>query len=426
MLIEFRVRNYRSFCEEQVLRLGATRITEFEENTFEHPSEGKQLLKAIAVYGANSSGKSNLLRAMGMMRHILFTSFQLRSSEEIPFDPFLLDEGSAKSPTGYEITFGVEDRIYRYGFEHDNQAFTEEWLFDETDGKDEPLFVREGDGIQVFEDAFPEGADLESKTRTNALFLSVVDQFDGEVASRIIRWFNAFNTIDGLGHDDYRAVTFRMLEQAESRKKLLEFYRDLDLGFEDIVIEKAPFDPEKLRFRVPQDIIDQMTSDMEGRMMASLSSVHRVKTGTGTSRNVRFNVRTQESSGTNKVIDLSGPIFDTLLDGGVLIVDELDAKLHPHLTITILKLFQLPETNPKNAQIVFATHNTNILSLGRLRRDQIIFAEKGSGGSTKIYPLVNYKLEDNRKVRKDNSFEKDYLLGRYGGIPAIEDITKLN
>ncbi len=337
----------------------------------------------------------------------------------------MLDDESAVSPTFYEIVFATADRTYRYGFEHDNRTFTEEWLFDQTNGADEPLFVRVGDGIQVFEDVFPEGIDLESKTRPNALFLSVVDQFDGKVASEIIRWFNAFNAIDGLGHDNYRAVTFAMLEEKEYKGRLVEFYKDLDLGFDDIVIEKSPFDPARLPFKVSPELIAQMTSDMEGRMMASLSAVHRVTAPGGTARDVRFNIRTQESSGTNKVIDLSGPVFETLERGGVLIVDELDAKLHPHLTIAIIKLFQLPETNPKSAQLIFATHNTNILSLGRLRRDQIIFAEKDEKASTRIYPLVNYKLED-RKVRKDNSFEKDYLLGRYGGIPVIQDLTNLN
>lgn len=425
MLIEFRVRNYRSFCGEQTLRMDATRITEFPENMAFSEVAGQNLLKAIAVYGANSSGKSNLLKAMGMMKDIIFTSFQLRSNEEIAFDPFLLDNDSEVSPTSYEIVFATADRTYRYGFEHDQRTFVKEWLFDQTAGSDEPLFVRIDDGIQVFSDVFPEGEDLESKTRPNALFLSVVDKFDGKIASEIIRWFNQFNAIDGLGHDDYRTVTFNMLDQPDAKARLIEFYKDLDLGFDDIIIEKTPFDPTRLPFKAPPELIAQMTTDMEGRLMASLSAVHRVNVPGGKARDVRFNIRTQESSGTNKVIDLSGPIFDTLLSGGVLIIDELDAKLHPHLTIAIIKLFQLPETNPKSAQLIFATHNTNILSLGRLRRDQIIFAEKDEKASTRIYPLVNYKLED-RKVRKDNSFEKDYLLGRYGGIPVIQDLTNLN
>lgn len=266
---------------------------------------------------------------------------------------------------------------------------------------------------------------MESRTRDNALFLSVVNQFNGKTANAIIEWFNQFNAIDGLGHTDYRAMTFEMLEDEATKDKLINFYKSLDVGFKNIVINKAPFDPHKLPFKIPDELIEQMTNDMEGKLMASLSAVHEFVDAQSEIIQKKFNVRTQESSGTNKLIDLSGPIFHTLQTGGVLIIDELDAKLHPHLTISLIKLFQFEETNPKHAQLIFATHNTNILSLGRLRRDQIIFAEKDEKASTQIYPLSNYKL-DNRKVRKDNSFEKDYLLGRYGGVPEIRDFINLN
>lgn len=423
MLIDFRVGNYRSFKEEQTLRLDATRITEFPENITDDRATGRQLLKAVAVYGANSSGKSNLLRAMGTMKHLVFSNIRMRSNEAISYDPFLLDPGQGDEPSKYEIFFSTGRRVFRYGFEHTSKAFVAEWLFDHTereDGVEEPLFIREAEGIEVFT-TFPEGKDLEEKTRANALFLSVADQFDGPIAGEVIQWFNNFNVIDGLGHTEYRTMTFGMLEDAKARRKLTSFFKKLDLGFEEIVINKTPFDPGQLPFEVPQDLLEQMTADMEGKMMASLNSIHSVRRG-NKKESVRLNVRTQESSGTNKVIDLSGPIFAILELGGVLVIDELDAKLHPHLTVAIIKLFQLPETNPQNAQLIFATHNTNILTLSRLRRDQIIFAEKDRHQSTQLYSLVNYKIDD-KKVRKDRSFEKDYLLGRYGAIPAIQDMA---
>ncbi|GJM34789.1 MAG: transporter [Saprospiraceae bacterium] len=425
MLVEFSVRNFRSFLDHQSLSLKATRITEYSENTFENNLLSQRLLKTIAVYGANSSGKSNLLRAMGMMKSILFTNFQQRSNERISFDPFLLNDNSKSESTHFEVLFTTKNHVFRYGFEFNSKAFLQEWLFDHTDNKEIPLFVRIEEGIQVFPE-FSEGNDLEEKTRENALFLSVVNQFNGSISNEVIEWFNHFNIIDGIGHTDYRGITFRLLEDKEMRSKLLKFYIDLDLGFKNLVIDKTPFDPSKLPFEVPEEIIAQMTADMEGKLMASLNSIHDILDYEGGKfGETNFNVRTQESSGTNKVIDLSGLIFHTLLEGGTLIIDELDAKLHPHLTIAIIRLFQLKETNPKNAQLIFATHNTNILSIGRLRRDQIILSEKNHNASTEIYPLVNYKV-DNRKIRKDNSFEKDYLLGRYGGIPSISDISNLN
>jgi len=418
MLIDFRIRNYRSFKGEQSLSLEASRITEFPENVFVEKTSETRLLKAIAVYGANSSGKSNLLTGMGMMKHIVFSNFRLRANENLSYDPFLLDESSSIEPTGYEVFFSTSGKVFRYGFEHNSKVITREWLFDHTSGE-EPLFVRVDDGIEVF-DSFPEGFDLEKKTRDNGLFLAVVDQFNGKIASKIIEWFNNFNSIDGLGHTDYRAITFEMLENHETKDRLVEFYNDVDLGFKNIIINKKPFDPSTLQFVLPDELVEQMTNDMEGKLMASLSSIHHFLDENKKVAKRSFNIRTQESAGTNKIIDLSGPIFDTLQDGGVLIVDELDAKLHPHLTISLIKLFQFEKTNPNHAQLIFATHNTNILSMGRLRRDQIVFAEKDRQASTHIYPLSDYKIE-NRKIRKDNSFEKDYLLGRYGGVPEIKD-----
>ena len=417
MLIEFRVSNYRSFREEQVLRLGATRITEFSENMAD--VSGKKLLKTIAVYGANSSGKSNLLRGMGAMKNTIFTNFQSRSTNTLKYDPFLLDDISSSKPTTYEIIFITQGRTFRYGFAHTAEAFTKEWLFDDTEGKDEPLFVRIEEGIEVFE-SFSEGENLESKTRANALFLSVVDQFGGRTAGQIVAWFNAYQVIDGTGHTDYRLATYKLLENERRRKDLLNFYRQLDLGFEDIKVEHNVL-PLRVAEESPKLGVEfkGIYYAYDNKFAGALSSVHKAGTGTAV-----FDVKSQESSGTNKIIDLSGVIFNTLSRGGVLVVDELDAKLHPHLTIAIIKLFQLEESNPNNAQLIFATHNTNILSMGRLRRDQIIFAEKDQYASTRIYPLVNYKLDD-RKVRKDNSFEKDYLLGRYGGIPSVQDITDI-
>ncbi|WP_425421862.1 AAA family ATPase [Phaeodactylibacter xiamenensis] len=425
MLIDFSVQNYRSFFQRQTLSLKATRITEFQENVFLEDSSQSKLLKVMSVYGANSSGKSNLLRAMGRMKAILFENFQQRSNESISHDPFLLSEKSGEEPTVFEILFATKMHVYRYGFEFNESKFTGEWLFEHKGKEQHPYFIRIEDGIQVFE-TFLEGNDLEEKTRDNALFLSVVNQFNGPISKEVIDWFNNFNIIDGVGHTDYRAVTFKMLEDDSTKAKLMDFYRGLDLGFNNLFIDKTPFDPSKLPFEIPQEVADQMSVDMQGRMMASLNSIHDVFDDSGVkTREENFHVRTQESSGTNKIIDLSGPIFDTLLDGGTLVIDELDAKLHPHLTIALIRLFQLDETNPKKAQLIFATHNTNILSLGRLRRDQIIFSEKTHQQCTEIYSLVDYKL-DKGKVRKDNSFEKDYLLGRYGAVPSISDLSTPN
>lgn len=424
MLIQFSASNFRSFFDEKILSLEATSITEFKENVAETP-KGK-LNKCAVLYGANASGKSNFLRAMGLMKNLVFRSFDQSSSSPLPFDPFLLKINSSKEPTSFEVVFLIKDYKYRYGLEFDNKSIRAEWLFVTEKRKEKVLFIREGNGIEVFP-AFKEGFNLEEKTRSNALFLNVVDQFNGPISRLVMQWFNNFNVIDGISHTGYRGVTFKMLEDAKINQQLNEFFKELDLGFDHLEIEKEIFDPDTITQGLPEDLVKQVVADLEGQTIVNLTSKHKIFDDEGNFTNSfrDFNVRRQESSGTNKIIDLSGPIFDTLKGGGILAVDELDAKLHPLLTIAIVKLFQNQETNPKNAQLIFATHNTTALGLGRLRRDQIYFTEKDELGVSDLYSLVEYSFKG-KKVRKDNSFERDYIRGRYGAIPFIGDLQKLN
>ena len=424
MLIQFTTGNYRSFLPLKTINLEATSISEYKENLF--PTKKGKLNKCAAIYGANASGKSNLIQAMGLMRNMIIESFEQSSAAALNFDPFLLNSSNLKEPTFFEIVFLIDGVKYRYGFEYDEKSIRAEWLYLTEKRKEKPLFVREDEGIQVFR-LFKEGNSLEEKTRTNALFLTVVDQFNGQISRKVMSWFNNFNIIDGISHTGYRSITFKMLEDKETRQSLTEFYQELDLGFDSIEIKKELFDAEKMIPRLPEDLIKQLVTDLEGETIVNLTTKHKMFNEDHEFINAfqEFNVRSQESSGTNKIIDLSGPIFDTLKDGGILVIDELDAKLHPLLTISIIRLFQSKITNSKNAQLLFATHNTKILSLARLRRDQIYFTEKDQFGITDLYSLVEYNMKGKR-VRKDNSFEKDYINGRYGAIPFIGDLNKLD
>jgi len=424
MLIQFTIGNFRSFLPPKTISLEATSVSEFKENLF--ATEKGKLNKCAAIYGANASGKSNLIQAMSAMRNLIFESFEQSSASLLNFDPFLLKNSNLKEPTFFEVVFLIEGSRYRYGFEYDEKLIRAEWLFFTEKRKEKPLFVRENDGIQVFKN-FKEGNLLEEKTRTNALFLTVADQFNGQISKKIMSWFNNFNIIDGISHTNYRSVTFKMLEDKVTRQSLTEYYQQLDLGFDSIEIKKELFDAEKTMQGLPEDLVKQLVTDLEGETIVNLTTTHKMFNDEHEFINAvqEFNVRSQESAGTNKIIDLSGPIFDTLKDGGILVVDELDAKLHPLLTVSIIRLFQSESTNPNNAQLIFATHNTNILSLGRLRRDQIYFTEKDKLGVSDLYSLVEYNMKGKR-VRKDNSFEKDYIRGRYGAIPFIGDLNKLH
>lgn len=422
MIIEFIVGNFLSFKEKKTLSLKATSITEYKDSTF---TSGKnRLLKSLVLYGANSSGKSNLIKAMSIMKLIVMTSVEKSSISKNKVIPFLLNTETENQPSFFEVVFLIGKTRYRYGFELDSTSVYGEWLFELKGKKEIPLFIREKDGIGITED-FEEGDGLESKTRDNALFLSVTDQFNGVVSGKIIKWFNNWATISGLRHENYQGFTFSLLEKKKSKAKLLEFFKDLDLGFNEIKLRKEKFKKHLLPNDLPSEIIEDIVSDLQGKTIARIETIHKKFDKKGEYiGEVNFDLRERESSGTNKVIDISGPIFDTLIDGGILVIDELDAKLHPLMTAAITNLFNSPEYNLKNAQLIFATHDTNLLSYGHFRRDQIYFLEKDKYEATDLYSLIEYK-EDDAKIRKDRSFEKDYIAGRYGAIPFIGNFDKL-
>ncbi len=423
MLLEFSVSNFLSFKAKTALSLAATSIKEHvDTNIFS--TERRDLLKGAVIYGANASGKSNFIRAMSTMRRLVLQSFDQSSTDELDVTPFLLSTETEKAPSLFEAIFIIDNIRYRYGFEVDDKQVHAEWLFEASKIAEKPMFLREYDGIEVTKN-FPEGKNLEERTRDNALFLTVSDQFNGRIAKKIMKWFNNFITISGLTLEGYKGVTFGMLDDKQTSPTLLNFYKRLDLGFDDIAINKKPFDPKELPKDMSENLVRQLVTDLEGAFKIDIKTIHTKYNDQGKAiGHVEFDMRSQESSGTNKIFNISGPVFDVLNEGGVLVVDELDASLHPLLTLAVTRLFNSKQFNPNNAQLIFATHDTNLLYYGNYRRDQIYFVEKDQYGASDMYSLVEYK-EEGKTVRKDRSFEKDYIEGRYGAIPFIGNLSNM-
>lgn len=423
MLLEFSVGNFLSFKAKTTLSLAATSIKEhMDTNIFS--TERRDLLKGAVIYGANASGKSNFVRAMSTMRRLILQSFDQSSADGLDVTPFLLSTETEKAPSLFEAIFIIDNIRYRYGFEVDDKRVHAEWLFEAPKNAEKAMFLREYDGVEVTRN-FPEGKDLEERTRDNALFLAVADQFNGKIAKKIMKWFDDLITISGLTHEGYKGVTFGMLEDKHTSSKLLNFYKRLDLGFDDIAINKKPFDPKELPKDMPDGLVKQLVTDLEGSFRIDIKTIHKKYNDRGKAvGDVEFDMRSQESSGTNKIFNISGPVFDVLNDGGILVVDELDASLHPLLTLAVTKLFNSKQFNPNNAQLIFATHDTNLLYYGNYRRDQIYFVEKDQYGASDMYSLVEYK-EEGKTIRKDRSFEKDYIEGRYGAIPFIGNLSNV-
>ncbi|MGM9511577.1 AAA family ATPase [Larkinella sp. GY13] len=421
MLIEFTVGNFLSIKDRQTLRLDASSISEHREQLID--AGRYQLLRSAVIYGANASGKSNVLNALGTMRQIVTKSAERSSTAAIEVEPFLLSTETEGEPSYFEVLFLLNDIRYRYGFEVDRQAVRAEWLFESKKRQEKSLFVRENDAIDVSKD-FKEGKDLEERTRNNALFLAVCDQFNGIISKQILSWFGKLNSISGSSHEKLRSLTIKHLEESK-KADLLVFINEI-VGIDEIGIVNEPSPVERLT-RLTYDFKQLSPIGLKNSDLTVIETYHPKYDAEKKLVNevVTFDMDKNESSGTNKLFDLSGPIFDTLQNGGLLIVDELDAKLHPLMTQAIIRLFNQPELNPNNAQLIFATHDTNLLTGKLFRRDQIYFTEKDQYGATCLYSLVEYQEEDGTKVRKDRSFEEDYIQGRYGAIPYIGDLSKI-
>ncbi|MBK8052801.1 MAG: ATP-binding protein [Saprospiraceae bacterium] len=424
MLLEFSVANFLSFSERKTLSLVASSISDYKEtNTF--TSERHTLLNGAIIYGANASGKSNFIRAMSTMKRIVMQSFNQSSTKTLDVTPFLLNTETENSPSYFEVLFEILNVRYRYGFEITNKEVVSEWLFESKKNAEKLLFVREGDGIEV-SPSFKEAENLESKTRNNALFLSIIDQFNGVTAKRIMNWFNNLITISGLTHENYEMITLKLLEKGDVTQTMGDFYFTLELGFDGINVKKEKLNSKNLLEIGQESVAKSFIKDIEDGYHFDIKTFHdKYDKHNNKSGEIEFDMRSQESAGTNKVFNISGPIFDVLHNGGVLVIDELDSSLHPLMTLAITRLFNSEKDNSKNAQLIFTTHDTNLFSYGKYRRDQIYFVEKDKYGASDLYSLVEYREEDGNKVRKDRSFESDYIQGRYGAIPYIGDISKI-
>ena len=419
MIVQFTVGNFLSFNAKQVLNLEAKGISELKTNICTFKAE--KILRSMVIYGANSSGKSNLIKAMERMREVVLSSVRLNDSDELEYSPFLLSIETDSLPTFFEIIFWKESIRYRYGFEYNLRQIENEWLFaGKSEKSEKTLFIRTIEGIAV-DAKYKEGVGIESKTNNNRLFVSLVAQLGGPISKQILEFFKNYNVLSGLDHNDYKGFTTRMLHKnLNGCEESLELYQKLKLGFQDIKAIESDFNLSEFPKNLTDELRIKLVKDLTGKRNISLKTVHNKYDKQGEIVDfVLFDKLKNESEGTNKIIDLSGPIFDTLKFGKALIIDELDAKLHPLITMRIVELFNSPISNTKNAQLIFATHDTNLLGEELFRRDQIWFTEKDEREQTELYSLYDFNLPDGSKVRNDSNLEKNYIRGRYGAIPFI-------
>ena len=425
MLIEFSVGNYRSFRELVTFSMMAANIrskpSELDENNVFQLQGHPALLTSAAIYGANASGKSNFIKAIDFMRgFVLDSPKETRSTGAIDLEPFALSTATEGESSHFEMVFVVDGTRYRYGFEVSIERVTSEWLFYVPKKIESRLFERNQDEV-ILGGAFKEGKEIIERTRPNALFLSVVAQFNGKIAQSIVMWFRKLGIASGLQDVGMRFYTMENLIEDEYRSAIVELIKSLDLGIDSIAVERA----------VPSEPFpEEMPNELKNALQVLMGGQNSERMGVRTTHSkfdadkkkissVVFDLDTQESEGTRKLFALSGPVIAALQTGQILIIDELDARLHPLMTCELIRLFNNKESNPNHAQLIFTTQDTNLLGNNLFRRDQVWFVEKDSQGGSDLYSLAEFK------VRNDASFERDYIKGRYGAIPMLGNLHRI-
>jgi AAA15 family ATPase/GTPase len=427
MLIQFTTANFLSFKDPVTLSMVAGKIRSknklLDEGATFTLSDELKLLKCALVYGANASGKSNLFAALRFMKAlVLESSKESQAGEAINTKPFRLITGFDDQPSSFEITFSLAGIMYQYAFSADHHAIHTESLIAVNKNKQETLFERDREKITLHK-KFLEGKLLIEKTRKNALFLSVCANFDGTISSQILQWFRKLNIVSGTEDSSLMAFTRQCLA-GDKQAQISALLKNFDLGIERIALGDVDEDTI-LRAKAPKsmqqvlDALDKLAQATGVPSRAVINSYHKTFDSQGTPQNdIAFDFR-DESEGSKKLVALSGPLVDTLENACVLFIDEFDARLHPILSRKIVEIFNSSNLNPSNAQLIVATHDTNLLDKELLRRDQIWFVEKDQFGASHLTSLVEFR------VRNDASFEKDYIMGKYGAIPLLGNMRQI-
>ena len=405
MLIRFSFKNFKSFKNETVLDMEATSLKEHDYNLVK--TDQIHLLKVAAIYGANASGKTNVLQAFEYMKKRILVSDDSKKSSAIDEDniySFMINN----KPISMEVEIlAKNNKIYKSGFDVLEDHILSEWLYVKKINKFYPIFERKENNIDMKANKISKIVNIDERT----LFLNIYSKIDKdqEDFNHVYDWFVNANYLD-LGNPRFEdfintRISLKILSDNKYKKELLKFIKTFDPGIEGI--KTTPYSIEKIQ---------------DNNNLVKVELIHR-----GENNELKALPLELESNGTRKMFHLFDFFMDALRNGMVLFIDELDAKLHPLLTRYIINLFHNGETNIGNGQLIYSTHDTVNLNKDTFRRDEIWFTEKNRDGVSEMYALSDYILEEEennktgKKVRNDATYNKDYLTGRYGAIPVLKE-----
>lgn len=408
MILEFSVTNFLSFKEKNTLSMIANASNGLENNYV--VVKDKKILKTAAIYGSNASGKSNLFKILTSVIYMLQTSNNIDINAKLPIVPFKFDKKLIKKPSEFEIKFIFEDIKYVYGFVADEKQIYEEYLYNYPNGRETKIFDR----TNINEYSYPKQdqkilKEIESKNVPNKFFLATATNWNFKktkpayefLTSRIGTCFNI---------EELKNISFNIYENNDQYLKdfTLDFLKKTDFNIEDYKVSKI---------EIPQELLTRTPEFLKKSIPENPKTFQALFKHKGVNNYLNLD---EESLGTQMIFALIPFIASTLNQSKVLIIDELDKSLHPFLVHYIVEMFHDPDINRKGAQLIFNTHDTNLLDLNILRRDQIWFTERNNdNGESELYPLSDFS------VRKSENVEKGYLLGRYGAVPFIKNDLNL-
>lgn len=427
MLIEFRFKNYRSFRDEAVLSMEATGLGTFKNSLISYNSI--KLLPGAAIYGKNGGGKSNVIRAFWLA--VQFIKNAQRTQHEkaaIPVIPFALNDYSVSEPTEFEFIYTLDDIRYWYSFSATREKIFTESLYHAPKGQKALVFSREGQTFSFTEDKSRRKL-ISEAVAENQLYFSVACTMNDAACSRAMRWFRE----KVFFSRDYSDIPRQLLDYSNDTNMLRaisDYAKAADLGIEDMQFEinsQEVDDEAALPDNLPEGMKAALVQFLHTLSETSNNSEVRLKMGevTATSKHKGRNKNgasqlyplelEDESDGTRKLMSIAPAIESVLARGGILLVDEIERELHPMLVDFVVSKFQSKRTNPYGAQIIFTTHNTELLNMELLRKDQLYFADKDQeDGASELYSISEFS------TRTTDNIRKGYLLGKYGATPNIE------
>jgi AAA15 family ATPase/GTPase len=422
LLLRFGIENFRSIGEYQEFSMISDSAIKDRVDTLietKAPSVREPLLTAAVIYGANASGKSNLLRGFEYIRHqLLYSHSDIFRQRGMDRQPFRLDQSFAGKPTKCDVDFIWKDVRYHYGFEAMDEEFVAEWLYDFPSGRRRILFERNGplpSDVTFGSSNKANVQELAKFMRPDSLLASVAVQNNFADTFPVALWARGIifeMTSATISRFPRRVSHSRLLRNEKIDQRITQFLEIINTGISDFDIVDQIDEPTRTS-QLQMTLGENPASARNSEKSKKLFALHKSIDG----ELVYFDIN-EESSGTQRMLVLLDIIFNTLDRGTVLVIDEMDSSLHTLVGQKVLDLFMNKRTNPSGAQLLVTTHDTNVMGHDGLRRDQIWFTEKDKHGATHLFPLTNFK------ARKGQNVEKGYLEGRFGAIPYSGDISR--